>query len=348
MRRKVLIILGLIFFSLSNSFGWGFFSHKRINRMAVFSLPPEMIGFYKYHIDYLTEKAVNPDRRRYAVDGEAPRHFIDLDDYGDSAIYKLPKHWKSAVERYTEDTLNARGIVPWHINFMKYRLTEAFKAKDVRSILLLSADIGHYIGDANVPLHTTSNYNGQKTNQVGIHGFWETRLPELYSDDYDFFTGLAVYVQDPQEAAWSMVKGANSALDSVLRFEKELTNQFSEDKKYVYEQRGAQLLRTYSKEFSKAYHSKLNGQVERQMLKSIKSVSSFWYTAWVDAGQPDLNSLINPSDLDKNKNEIEEDNKQEQDKIKSRPHESFLFGIENGCTHLCCHDHHQETLTRNK
>jgi len=311
--------------------------------MAVFTLPPEMLGFYKYHIDYITEKAVNPDRRRYAVDGEAPRHYIDMDDYGDTM--KLPKYWKDAVAKYSEDTLQGRGIVPWHIYFMKYRLTEAFKSKNVRAILLLSADIGHYIGDANVPLHTTSNYNGQKTNQVGIHGFWESRLPELYSDEYDFFTGQAKYIHDPQAAAWDMVNGAHAALDSVLRFEKELSASFPEDKKYMYEQRGTQLLRTYSREFSSAYHSRLNGQVERQMLKSIRMVGSFWYTCWVDAGQPDLDALIHPSDLDINHQDLEEDKKLQQDKIKARPHESFLNGTENGCTHLCCLDQHEKMLT---
>jgi hypothetical protein len=43
--------------------------------------------------------------------------------------------------------------------------------------------LGHYIGDAHVPLHTTSNYNGQKTNQHGIHGLWESRIPEQLFDE---------------------------------------------------------------------------------------------------------------------------------------------------------------------
>ena len=58
---------------------WGFYAHKKINRLAIFTLPVEMIGFYKYNIDYMTEKAVNADRRRYAVKEEAARHNIDLD-----------------------------------------------------------------------------------------------------------------------------------------------------------------------------------------------------------------------------------------------------------------------------
>ena len=31
--------------------------------------------------------------------------------------------------------------------------------------------------------------------------------------------------------------------------------------------------------------------IERRMCQSIYAVASFWYTAWVDAGQPDLKKL---------------------------------------------------------
>jgi hypothetical protein len=72
----ILITFSCVF--VSATLPWGFYAHRKINRLAVFSLPPEMIGLYKANIDYLTENAVNPDRRRYAVDGEAPRHYIDL------------------------------------------------------------------------------------------------------------------------------------------------------------------------------------------------------------------------------------------------------------------------------
>lgn len=274
----------------SSSYKWGFFAHKLINRQAIFSLPTEMIGFYKRHINVLTELAVSPDRRRYAVEDEAPRHYIDIDHYGDSALLTMPKYWPDAVNRYTEDTLISYGIVPWHINLMKYSLTEAFKKHDWKSVLRLSAEIGHYISDSNVPLHTTENYNGQLTGQYGIHGFWESRLPELFSKDYDLFIGQADYISSPQDLAWSAIINAHLALDSVLRNEKELTKQTPADKKFSYEERGASFVKVYSKEFSKAYHDKLSGMVERRMKAAIKMVADFWYTCWVDAGQPSLPS----------------------------------------------------------
>ncbi|WP_162055327.1 zinc dependent phospholipase C family protein [Pontibacter pamirensis] len=289
-KQRVVLFLLFAFLLPQLGYSWGFFAHQRINRLAVFTLPPEMIGFYKKHIRYITENAVNPDRRRYAVEWEAPRHYIDLDVYGDSALYKMPRFWQQAVEQYTEDTLQAYGIVPWHISLMKYQLTQAFKERDLDRILRLSTEMGHYVADACVPLHTTQNYNGQFTGQRGIHGFWESRLPELFSGNYDFFVGQAQYIEQPQLRAWDLVASAHTALDSVLFFEKQLTQTFDEEKKYSFEVRNNLTTRVYSRDFSQAYSDKLNGQVERQMRLAIRTIASYWYTAWVDAGQPDLSA----------------------------------------------------------
>ncbi|WP_439881046.1 zinc dependent phospholipase C family protein [Pontibacter sp. MBLB2868] len=301
MAKSRSVVLFLIFLLLPFcGYSWGFFAHQRINRLAVFALPPEMVGFYKKHIRYITENAVNPDKRRYAVANEAPRHYIDLDVYGDSALYKLPRFWQQAVEQYTEDTLMAYGIVPWHINFMKYQLTQAFKERNLDKILRLSTEIGHYIADACVPLHTTQNYNGQLTGQRGIHAFWETRLPELFSDHYDFFVGQAQYLEHPQLKAWQLVTDSHLGLDSVLYFERELTLGFDEEKKYGFEVRNNLTTRVYSRDFSQAYSNRLRGQVERQMRTAILATASYWYTAWVDAGQPNLGTLsstLSPEEL---------------------------------------------------
>ncbi|MEZ0483433.1 zinc dependent phospholipase C family protein [Fibrella aquatica] len=270
---------------------WGFYAHQQINRLAVFTLPPEMMPLFKSRIQFLTDNAVNPDKRRYAVVGEAPRHFIDLDVYADTTRETLPRSWSAAAERYGADTLAMHGIVPWHIQLAKYQLTEAFKERNVPKILRLSADIGHYIADANVPLHTTRNYNGQLTGQTGIHGFWESRLPELFSGNYDVLVGAAEYIERPQQRAWRAVFDAHAALDSVLTIEREMTAELGDSKKWNFEDRNGQTVKVYSEAFARQYHERLRGQVERQMRASIKMVGDFWYTCWVDAGQPDLTKL---------------------------------------------------------
>jgi hypothetical protein len=300
MKRVLAVLVGVLLVLLPHHpRAWGFFGHRTINRLAVYTLPPGMIGFYKANIDYLTENATRPDSRRTVVAGEAPRHFIDLDVYGDSAAYKMPRNYTDAVARYGEDTLQRHGIVPWHVIVMKNRLTEAFRQRDADRILAVSADMGHYVADACVPLHTTHNYNGQLTGQRGIHGLWESRLPELLASGYDFFTGPAPYIERPVPAIWGIVTRSNAAVDSVLRFEREVTAKFPEDKKYTFEQRGNQTVRTYSREFSREYHQRLNGQVERQMRLAVLMVGAFWYTCWVDAGQPDLSKLTVASETEK-------------------------------------------------
>ncbi len=291
--RFILVVLLLIPLSGNHLFSWGFFAHKRINRLAVFTLPPDMIGFYKRNLNYVTEHAVDPDKRRYVGKDEAPRHYIDIDHYGEgmAAFDEMPRKWSEAVQKYTEDTLNAYGIVPWHIDVMMHRLTKAFSDKDHDRILRYSSDMGHYIADAHVPLHTTENYNGAMTDQKGIHGFWESRLPELFSDNYDFLVGRAVYIDEPLDFAWDFVMVSHSAKDSVLDMERALNAEWPSDQKYAMENRGQTLMKVYSQEYSKEYHDRMNGMVERRMRAAIHAIGSMWYTCWINAGQPDLSQM---------------------------------------------------------
>lgn len=312
-----IVLLGVVLCSS----GWGFFAHHKINHLAVFILPPPMIGFYKKNIEFLSEESVNPDRRRYAVPDEAPKHYIDLDDYGDSAIHKLPIYWGQAVKMIGVDTLQAHGIVPWHIAKMFEQLKDAFLLRDPQKILRVSAELGHYVADAHVPLHTTSNYDGQKTGQTGIHALWESRLPELYFTQYDFFVGKAEYVGNVQQAAWTAIARSSSAVDSVLRIEKELSER-SGNKKYSFETKGKQTVKVVSVDYSNIYHQRLSGMVERQFRTSVKMVGDLWYTAWVDAGQPDLRAFINYTPTEDELGKWKEEVKQWKEKIYlSREHE---------------------------
>ena len=292
MKKSILIVLLVTLWH--QCFCWGFYAHKRINNYAVFLLPPEMLVLYKPYIDFITTHAVDPDMRRYAVSAEGARHYIDLDHYGEFPFQSLPRRWNEAATKFSEDTLQTYGIVPWWIQVMLNRLTEAFKEKDQAKILKLSSELGHYVADAHVPLHANSNHNGQYTNQQGIHGFWESRVPELLAEkEWDFFIGKAEYIKDPTNFVWQRVLESAVAADTVLRFEKELTEQFAGDQKFSFENRNGITVRQYSSSFTIAYDLKLKGMVERRMRMAIFSVASLWYTAWVNAGEPDLTKLLN-------------------------------------------------------
>jgi hypothetical protein len=371
---------------------WGFFAHKRINRLAVFTLPPEMMVFFKPNVDWLTDHAVDPDMRRYAVASEGPRHYIDLDVYGSPPFDSLPRLWGDAMLRFTSiwavteagdtlqvfenqkpvpdslffsykkfffqnvlsrfaqgeemldaDSLNAflqkneiplraqkafyreglseHGIVPWHLQKMQRDLTDAFRQRNSKRILRICADMGHYIADAHVPLHTTSNYNGQLTGQHGIHGFWESRVPELFADEqYDFFVGKPVYISNATAFFWQIVFESNSMVDSVLTIEKALRLSFPSDLQMCPEIRNGRSTLAPCRDFAAAYQTALQGMMERRMRAAIQAVGSAWYTAWVDAGQPDLSKMdLPPVTEEELKEEAELQKAFQQGKILGRP-----------------------------
>jgi len=234
MNKKIILftlfLLGFIVRTQSEPV-WGFFGHKHIGRLAVFTLPSEMIGFYKQNIEWITEHSPDPDRRRYALKAEAPRHYIDLDHWGKPPFPELTRDWLTDAMRHTdlsiltdegdtislvraseidwtapkvrvgrymvkqkryaaffrknllnrmsyvcdslyslrknadfpcgklivEDHLFADGLNPYYTEHLMKTLTRAFKKGDVSRILHASADLGHYIADGHVPLHTTAN-----------------------------------------------------------------------------------------------------------------------------------------------------------------------------------------------
>lgn len=217
----LIVFFSLFFSSLISIDDWGFYAHKSINKYAVYTLPQELLALYKPHIHFVSEHAVDPDKRRFALKNEAYRHYIDIDHWGEPS--EVPREIKSAIREYGQaycldesndttyvslgfaiyDTLydnqlhlerfateidiiieggkNCKfanklveyGVLPYFLEHHYDNLVRAFSNKGLSAILKLSADMGHYLGDAHVPLHTTENYNGQLSDQLGIHGFWK-------------------------------------------------------------------------------------------------------------------------------------------------------------------------------
>ena len=404
-----LFLVLFLFQSAHLNLEWGFFGHRLINHMAVFTLPPGMMIFYKKNIEYVSDHAVDPDKRRYATKHEAVRHYIDLDIWGEYPFENFPRTQIGALMKYTdvfvidkqndttlvlgnelridedkffikfrylenkevvipkkkfqsffynnilakyyddvweldldsfqlyfdeffptsngykviaEDKFSEYGVLPFHLMRMQNKLTKAFENKDAKSILRISADYGHYIGDAHVPLHTTENYNGQLTNQIGIHAFWESRIPELFAEEeYDFFVGKAEYVENKVDYFWDIILTSHQLVDSVLLIEADMVKAFPEDKQFCFDNRNDLTVRTQCRAFAEAYSDRMQGMVEERMASSVYSLGSLWYTAWVDAGQPDLTDLGNEELTEREKKELEElNNSVRSGDIKGREH----------------------------
>lgn len=370
-----LLLLLLISLSAATLYSpdWGFYGHRKINRMAVFTLPPDLIGFFKQNIEYVTEHSVDPDKRRYSTKFEAVRHYIDIDHWGVYPFDNVPRDWHDAILQYADfrhvngitgdttlykwpcnqadstmqyevlnidcemahvfyakyiqpifytdeqfldlnkinadyketsriidqegellfvDHFSEYGVLPYHLKQYYQQLVKAYESKNSKKILRLCAEIGHYIGDAHVPLHTTENYNGQFTDQIGIHAFWESRLPELFADDsYDFFVGRADYIDQVGPYFWDIVLKSHEYLPQVLDQEKDLSILYPQDQQFCFEERLEVSVRTQCEAYAGAYHQSLDGMVEQRMQDAVLSIGSVWYSAWIDAGSPDLGNL---------------------------------------------------------
>jgi hypothetical protein len=301
------LIMGLAALIFLSS--WGFLVHRTINQLAVYQLPKSMQPFFYQQMDYVVKHAVRADERRNTDKTEASKHFIDAEAFGtDSALWQMPTDWHAAVARYTKDTLEKYGYVPYWVMVMKARLTEAFRQKNRDSILFYAADLGHYVGDAHVPLHTTLNYDGQLTGQKGLHSLWESTIPELHLKDYKLYNRYrAKYLKDPEATIWNVVRTSYAMLDDMLAEEREASKGFADSIKYNIQMRNGRESRRYSAAFARAYAARLDNTVNQRLLHSANRIADFWYTCWVDGGKPKLNILLDTPLTKEQKRKLKEE-----------------------------------------
>jgi hypothetical protein len=301
--RLFIAVVFIVFFS-----SWGFLVHRTLHQLAVYKLPGPLQKFFYQNMDSLVAHSVRPDVRRHTDSAEAPKHYINLEALGDSAAWKMPLHWQKAVLLYPKDSLFKYGYVPYHIVWMKGKLAEAFRSRNRDSILFYAADLGHYIADAHVPLHTTTNHDGQLTNQRGLHSLWESILPDLELEHYNLYSGKkATYLADPAAAIWQAVRRAHVLVKDVLKSEQQASAAFTDTTKFRIQLRNNREVRTFTPEFAKAYSRQLGNMVNDQLRYAASLIADFWYTAWVDAGKPDLRGLMDKPFMREDKIRLKEE-----------------------------------------
>ncbi|UOQ55336.1 zinc dependent phospholipase C family protein [Hymenobacter cellulosivorans] len=305
--KKHVLTLAFVLLCPFFSSGWGFLAHRTINQVAVYTLPKSMQGFYYRHLPEIVRLSTAPDERREDDPKEAPKHYIDMDHFGDDPFGSMPKLWEKAVAKYSADTLRKYGTVPWIVLETKTALTEAFRQRDSVAIIRLSAELGHYVADAYVPLHTTENYDGQLTNQHGMHSLWESKIPERHLAEWKLDSEKAEYLKDPLRSIWTAVQESYGFLGDTFDKEEKVTRTFTNETKYTFSHKFGKTRRAYSDAFADAYYKEVGGQVAYRLKQAPTMVASMWLTAWQDAGKPDLDQLLGkkPSKEEKEKLALE-------------------------------------------
>lgn len=137
-------------------------------------------------------------------------------------------------------------------------------------------------------------------------------MPETFGDTYNLNVGKARYIEDITAETWDIIAHSNSLADSLLQVELQLKNSYPEAQIYDKDSVGAVAKNKYkqpmhTQTYATEYHKRLRGMIERQMRLAIAETANYWYTAWVNAGRPDLSGLDPESLTKRNKKFLKQD-----------------------------------------
>lgn len=248
---------------------WGFEGHDLVNGQAIGALPEPLRAFYNRHRELVVRHSVDADLFREFDPNEAPRHFLDIDHYGRYPFSELPLEYRDAVAKYGKERVHRYGLVPWVIGWRYHAVVRAYRARRFDQVVVYSAWLGHYVGDCHVPLHATENYDGQLTQQRGAHRRWETELVRRYVTGDEIRPAPAVRLEGKiHHLAREWLLESYRLVEGVLQADREALR----EEPFAWEKfRDAQI-----------------GVVRQRLTDASHRLACLWYTAWLQAGQPEL------------------------------------------------------------
>jgi hypothetical protein len=276
MRRWIVVLFVAGLLVPGRAEAWGFDAHKYILARAIPLLPAEIRPFFEKFQVTIVEHAIDPDLwRSVGWEEEWPRHFLDLDAYGPYPFSVVPRNYDDAVRRFGRDFVDKNGTLPWRVEEIFRKLTEAFTQAAPYSrdnIKLFASVIGHYIGDAHVPLHAALNYDGQLTGQWGVHARFETDLFLRYRQRLQVTPAPAVRITSPRDFTFDALVSSYPHVATVLAADKA----------------AVQGRDVYDDEYFERFFAKMQPILEQRLAGSITGTVSMITSAWNEAGRPAL------------------------------------------------------------
>lgn len=279
----VAVLLGTAATSL---LGWGYTVHQRINGQAAELVPGVLGKYYQSHSTWLVALATDADQRRSYSPEEGPSHYIDFEYYGEGPYDTLPHKRRDAEDIFGRENLPKWGTLPWHVTGLTRSLSQAMGRGEWERALVLSADLGHFIGDGHQPLHTTINYDGKDSGNDGIHAMFETLMVNHYMDKYKPAKQKIIKISDLDVAVFQWLIEAHHLLDDLLAAESKARKPLSAEarkKLFVrFDTDPASLPSGYLDELYSGSGKMAWQQIDRAAIR----LASLWHWAWLEAGSP--------------------------------------------------------------
>jgi hypothetical protein len=262
---------------------WGAGGHRLILERAIDLLPPELRSAFDADRTTLLAHASDPDLWRAAgFEEEAPRHFLDIDAYGPPPFSALPREFGAAVEKYGPETVTKNGLLPWRAAEMRGRLVRAFEAHasgqryGLGNAVYLTAVLAHYVADAHQPFHAVLNYDGQLTNQYGIHARFEDDLPTRFAARLTYSPAAPKPILDTRDSVFDALASGATLVEGLLAADR----------------RAAEGRAEYDDGYYEAFFAAAQPVLERRTSEAITAVAGVILGAWEQAGRPDLTTPL--------------------------------------------------------
>jgi hypothetical protein len=260
---------------------WGSQGHYKISYTASLSFFDTLASFTTW-TQYLADHASDADDRKDTDPTEAPKHYIDIDNYPEfNSTGKIPQTWDSIVAAHGSLWVTDMGILPWSTEATYDSLKNAFINHNWDKAKFFAADLGHYVGDGYMPLHLTKNYDGQYTDNDGIHSRYESSMIYSFLSQIIYEGDTVRIIPNVNKYIFNYIYKNYKYKDSVLAADNYAQSVAGNTTSYTYKS---------------ALWSKTKGVTIMMFKNASHSLAELIFNAWAEAGYPALGS---PASIDK-------------------------------------------------
>lgn len=275
MLRRVfagLLPLVLALVAVPCAFAWGPNAERLVTSKAVDTLPPEIGTFFDANRRFLVQHVTDSDAASEPDSPASHNGYIDLDHYGSFPFSELPRNYAAAVRKYGKRTVDKYGLLPWQIGVWSQKLTQDIEARDWQSAKISAATLAHYVAAAHDPFNTTINGDGSLSSQPGVNQRFGGALVDRYQLFFFVKPNEATFIKDPTDHAFEMALSAHAWLENILNADR-LAHQG---------------LSGYTDDYYDRFYAQAGAVLIRQLSDASTDIGSYWMTAWINAGRPQL------------------------------------------------------------
>lgn len=267
-------IVALLALTLTYTYGWGANGERLVTNKAVDTLPSEMGTFFQSNRQFLVQHVMDAAELDAKIAADEHKSYIQLDHYGQFPFSALPRSYNAAVKKYGRRTIDKYGLLPWQIGLYSKKLTDALHSQDWSDAKVSAAALAHYVAAAHDPFNTTINADGTQSNQPDVRQRFDTALVNRYQLFFFIKPNEATFISDPTDHAFEMALSAHSWLENVL----------------LADRRARQETGAYNDAYYDRFYSQAGAVLVRQLSDAATDIGSYWMTAWINAGRPQLPS----------------------------------------------------------